>query len=932
MTISQYTNVQMIGDKICVRGISKAGERLTYLDVDYNPTVWVPLQFNFDTNSVNIVDVQHKKWHQFVNKQPLTGLVFDNIASCKRFIRANNRYIKDEYGKSKLVSKVYTAPGNHFVPQFINETFKDPIAINSRQLKVYNYDIETEVGGRRAVDDDTIVHIKKKLNTKGVGGLFDQQQQQQTMTIHQFEQMPGNSNWLIQDPNTKQWLDYNDHPYRSFGGFPNPDKAEEKITLITVKDVNAKQIYTWGLTDYRNDRQDVQYRKFDSEYKMLEDFVNWFSSDYPDVLSGWNCLNINSSVWMKDKIVRLSDIKQSDKLADSDVVKVSDVSVKDEYLMTNKLGQVISCSKDHIFPVVVNGVVRDLSVKQIKHLVDQRVPVKAIVSYKVNKNEGLTNRQFIKGACWWFYENCLSFTDIVEFENIINHKDTLQINVGGLYNTTIHLDQLVSESLLFSVGKMVGQQQVFDTELLSQLSPNQFGSYLVGCCEDFMNLHSRSNIMYVVVPFKQYNEQLFDLCLWNGYIPTIEKDKTYDVHDDCLFVDIQSVEQSGKQVKMIDIETTTHYFYTQAIKTHNCSAFDNTYVARRVKKVLGEQLMNKLSPFGQIDFKVVPSSGFGTDVIETSWSGIATLDYLKMYKTFKPGVKESYKLDAIASDEIKAHKIANPTGGTFKDFYTGVFDVRGTINPDDHQIRKLGYQRTKMHDQILKNNLNNVVDQQLNDQFEKLNAEIIDMCQQLFVRYNIRDVELIDQLDEKLRFVDLVMTIAYASNCNYEDVFSKTRTWDNILYNHINSLDCVIPMKGNASKDQKYAGAYVKSPLVGKHDFCMSYDLDSLYPHLIMEYNISPETLVRDKNGNPVICNVDLDSLVHKQQDMSFAKQVDYSVCSSGVCFKRERQGLLPFMCDKFYKERKANKKKMLHYKSEHEKVVEEMRKRKLIK
>ena len=99
-------------------------------------------------------------------------------------------------------------------------------------------------------------------------------------------------------------------------------------------------------------------------------------------------------------------------------------------------------------------------------------------------------------------------------------------------------------------------------------------------------------------------------------------------------------------------------------------------------------------------------------------------------------------------------------------------------------------------------------------------------------------------------------------------------------------------------------------------------------PHILMEYNISSDTLIKDKLGNPIIYPVDLESLINKTQDMSFAKQHDYSVAATGVCFSKKKQGVIPRLCEEFYANRKATKKKMLFVKNEHEKIVEELRKR----
>lgn len=364
--------------------------------------------------------------------------------------------------------------------------------------------------------------------------------------------------------------------------------------------------------------------------------------------------------------------------------------------------------------------------------------------------------------------------------------------------------------------------------------------------------------------------------------------------------------------------------YPDAMTGWNTAVFDNTYLAKRIENVLGTQSMNLLSPIGEVEFKQVDHNEYGKAVVETSWKGVANLDYLKLYKKFTYGKRESYKLDAIAEDEIGIRKVPNPTGGSFKEFYSGKFDVLTKPAEDDDPIKKAGYVRTLLRRKARE-------DPSYIDKFYQIDRQVVQMCRQRFIEYNIRDVELVDKIDKKQRFVDLIMTVAYLSHCNYENVFSPVQTWDYTIYNTLLETNRVIPIKRGGEKSEKFPGAYVKSPLVGKHEFCESFDLDSLYPHILMQYNISPETIIRDPIGKPVVYPIDLEHLINKTQDMSFAYQHDYSVASSGVCFTKEKWGLIPSLCDSMYAQRKAIKKEYLNNKALHEQVVEQLRKRGLI-
>jgi DNA polymerase elongation subunit (family B) len=166
--------------------------------------------------------------------------------------------------------------------------------------------------------------------------------------------------------------------------------------------------------------------------------------------------------------------------------------------------------------------------------------------------------------------------------------------------------------------------------------------------------------------------------------------------------------------------------------------------------------------------------------------GISTLDYIDLYKKFTYKIRESYRLDYIGSVELGLKKLE-------------VEDVQG------YDLYKTNYQK--------------------------------------FIEYNIPIVELVDRLEDKMKLIELALTMAYDAKVNYNDVFYQVRMWDTIIYNYLKKRNIVIPLKTQNDKTKKYAGAYVKEPKPGKYDWVVSFDLNSLYPHLIMQYNISPETL-----------------------------------------------------------------------------------------
>ncbi len=100
------------------------------------------------------------------------------------------------------------------------------------------------------------------------------------------------------------------------------------------------------------------------------------------------------------------------------------------------------------------------------------------------------------------------------------------------------------------------------------------------------------------------------------------------------------------------------------------------------------------------------------------------------------------------------------------------------------------------------------------------------------------------KLEDKLKLIELALTLAYDTKTNYDDIFAQTRMWDALIYNYLLERKIVVPPRRVAKKNEAFEGAYVKEPQTGLHKWVASFDLNSLYPHLMMQYSISPENLV----------------------------------------------------------------------------------------
>jgi DNA polymerase elongation subunit (family B) len=281
----------------------------------------------------------------------------------------------------------------------------------------------------------------------------------------------------------------------------------------------------------------------------------------------------------------------------------------------------------------------------------------------------------------------------------------------------------------------------------------------------------------------------------------------------------------------------------------NVEGFDIPYIINRYARVFGPDITKRFSPFGWVRERNVKSR-FGKDQVIYDLYGVQTLDYMALYKKFTYKLQESYKLDWIGHVELGEKKLS--------------YEEEGSL----FNLSRDNYQK--------------------------------------FIDYNIRDVEIVKRLDDKMKLIDLTLTMAYDAKINYQDVFGTVKQWDAIIYDYLIRQNIVAPPKVHTSKNEQYAGAYVKKPIVGKHNWIVSFDLNSLYPHLIMNYNISPETIVGFKSG------VDVDSLLKKEVDLSELKVTNQTVAPNGTLYRRDKRGFLPELMEKIYNERKIFKGKML--------------------
>lgn len=290
----------------------------------------------------------------------------------------------------------------------------------------------------------------------------------------------------------------------------------------------------------------------------------------------------------------------------------------------------------------------------------------------------------------------------------------------------------------------------------------------------------------------------------------------------------------------------------------NVTNFDITYICKRIENIFGEKTIKELSPYKSF-FSFKRKNDYGKMELVYKIAGVSQLDYLALYKKFTFQNRESYTLDFISNLELGEKKIDISDHDNLFDLYENDF--------------------------------------------------------KLFVDYNIKDAELVEKLENKLKLLEIGLTLAYFSKVNYEDILSPMRYWENIIQNYFTENNIVEPInKKERKKDKKFKGAYVKEPVPGRVNYLVSFDYASLYPNVLKTFNISPETLVDYQE-------MEVDDILTQSLDLSKDYENDYVIAANGARFRKDVHGFIPILVDRMLNLRKEYKNKMLEAKKEIEKL-----------
>jgi len=286
--------------------------------------------------------------------------------------------------------------------------------------------------------------------------------------------------------------------------------------------------------------------------------------------------------------------------------------------------------------------------------------------------------------------------------------------------------------------------------------------------------------------------------------------------------------------------------YPDIVTGWNVQLFDIPYLIGRIRRVLSESAAKSLSPYNHLAERKVMF--YGREQLAVDIRGVATLDYLELYRKFTFTQQESYRLDHIAHVELGQRKLSYAEYQSLSALYTENYAA--------------------------------------------------------FMDYNVQDVQLVESLDDKMKLIELVCALAYSAKANYSDTFRQVRLWDVMIYHHLRAQHQQIPPKKSETKDTQYVGAYVKPPQVGKHDWVCSFDVASMYPHIIRQWNLSPEMLVDRR-----ITSLTVDTLLDRTDVTRHLWDGDqvpegYALAANGVLTQRDKEGFLPAMLKALYAER----------------------------
>lgn len=335
----------------------------------------------------------------------------------------------------------------------------------------------------------------------------------------------------------------------------------------------------------------------------------------------------------------------------------------------------------------------------------------------------------------------------------------------------------------------------------------------------------------------------------------------------------------------------------------NTRFFDIPYMVNRITKLLGEDEVKKLSPWKQIDTRKVTIMGKDRQVYEIS--GVQSLDYMELFKKFAytyPN-QESYALNHIAYTVLGEKKLNYSDAFQMHNLFGGLDAVNlGIKKPFEEmgEIEKMAHRRKEIRRRIEKE-----PSEELSLRLAEITKDGDEICHQAAIDYNIKDVELLVRMEDKLGLIDIVTTMAYMGGVNFSDTLGTTTIWDTIIFRALAQQKIAVPANVTPPNRVPFPGGYVKTTQNGMHKWVVSFDLNSLYPQLMIQYNMSPETHIRNEFVHGISDQTILET-------GSIGTTSNYAVAANGAAFSRDTPGIIPSLIQKLYDQRVESKEKML--------------------
>jgi DNA polymerase elongation subunit (family B) len=328
----------------------------------------------------------------------------------------------------------------------------------------------------------------------------------------------------------------------------------------------------------------------------------------------------------------------------------------------------------------------------------------------------------------------------------------------------------------------------------------------------------------------------------------------------------------------------------------NSEGFDIPYTVNRVTKVLSKEDTRRFCLWNQFP-KKREYEKYGKTAITYDFHGRVHLDSLELYRKYTYEERHTYRLDAIAEYELGQ--------------------------------RKTQYEGT--------------LDQLYNNDFKT------------FVQYNINDCQLLDDLDKKLKFMDLANTLAHECTVLLQTTMGAVAVTEQAIINEAHKRGMIVPNRVNREGlDTQAAGAYVAFPKKGIHEWIGSLDINSLYPSAIRALNMGPETIVGQlrQDGTKdfiasemakgrsfagawegIFGSLEYSAVMNKEvgreitidwedggedtlsaaqiYDLIFESNQPWMLSANGTIFTYDKEGIIPGLLKRWYAERKDMQAKL---------------------